>query len=331
MKAILQARYGPPDVLTLEDVANPAPPDGQVLVRVHASSINALDWHRLRGEPLVVRMSDGIRRPRDPRLGTDVAGIVNAIGPGVTELKVGDQVFGVAAGAFAEFAAARPTNVVPMPGGVSFQHAAAVPVAATTALQGVRDHGRVQRGQEVLIHGAGGGVGTFAVQIARSLGARVTAVSGTRNLEALRSLGADEVVDSSREDFTNRSGRYDLIVDIAGTRSVSQTRRALKPDGTYVLIGAPSGRWLRPMDRFLEVLVRSRFGRQRLVGFMARIRREDLLVLRSMLEDGSIRPVIDRTYPLRETPDAIRAVEARQVTGKVAIAVAGDSVAPVGA
>jgi NADPH:quinone reductase-like Zn-dependent oxidoreductase len=319
MKAIRKPRYGPPEVLELRDVAVAALGPGQVLVRVHASSVNALDWHELRGEPLLVRMTDGWRRPKDASLGTDVAGVVEAIGAGADGVEIGQRVFGVAKGAFAQLVVARATNLVPIPANLSFQQAGAVPVAATTALQALRDQGRIERGQAVLVHGAGGGVGTFAVQIAKALGGTVTAVSGSRNVELLRSIGADEVIDYTREDFTRRAGHFDLVVDVAGTRSVAATRRALKPEGSYVLVGGPSGRWLRPMDRFLTVVVQNRFTRQRLVGFISKISRNDLMTLAGWLESGTISPVIDRTFPLCDVPAAIRYVEERRASGKVVI------------
>src|SRR5262245_15558595 len=316
MQAFRQPRYGPPNVLRLEQVPIPSPGDGEVLIRVRASSVNALDWHRLRGEPVLVRLSDGLRRPRDPALGTDVAGVVEAVGPGVAEPSVGDRVFGAARGAFAELACGKATNLVRIPDGVTFEQAGAVPVAATTALQALRDRGRVEAGQAVLVHGAGGGVGSYAVQIARALGGQVTAVSGTRNVDLLRSIGADEVIDGSREDFTERRGEYDLLVDVAGTRSISDTRRALKPKGTYVVVGGPSGRWLRPLDRFIPVGIQGRFVSQRLVGFIASISGADLQTVIDLVAAGKVRPVIDRTYPLSAVPDAIRDVEQRRVSGK---------------
>jgi NADPH:quinone reductase-like Zn-dependent oxidoreductase len=319
MRAIRRARYGPPEVLELQEVAVPALEPGQVLVRVHASSVNALDWHELRGEPLLVRMTDGWRGPKNPSLGTDVAGVVEAIGGDADGFEIGQRVFGVAKGAFAELVVPRATNLVPIPANLSFQQAAAVPVAAMTALQALRDQGRIESGQAVLIHGAGGGVGTFAVQIAKALGGTVTAVSGSTNVDLLRSIGADEVIDYTREDFTRRTGHFDLVVDIAGTRSVSATRRALKPEGTYVLVGGPSGRWIRPMDRFLTVVVQNRFTKQRLVGFISKISRDDLVTLAGWLERGTIRPVIDRTFSLRDVPAGIRYVEERRASGKVVI------------
>ncbi len=319
MKAIRQTRYGSPDLLELGDVDVPELEEGRLLVRVHAASVNAGDWHRLRGEPFLVRISEGLRKPKGSLLGSDLAGVVQAVGPGVTEFRVGDQVFGTCAGAFAEVARAREVRLVPLPAGFSFQQAAAVPVAATTALQALRDHGKVQPGQKVLINGAGGGVGTFAVQLAKSFGASVTAVSSTRNLDLLRSIGADDVIDYTQEDFTQRRGSFDLIIDIAGTHSLSACRRALTRHGTYVLIGGPSGRWLKPVDRMVQVMAVRRFVSQRLVWFIAQITKEDLVVLKELMEAGKLKSVIDRTFPLSEVPAAIRYVEERHAQGKVVI------------
>jgi NADPH:quinone reductase-like Zn-dependent oxidoreductase len=321
MKAILQARYGSPEVLELRDVAVPEVGQDGILVRVRAASVNALDWHLLRGEPLPARMDAGLRRPKSSATGTDVAGIVEEVGLDVKSFQPGDQVFGTSRGTFAEFVRAREARLVPMPEGFSFEQAAAVPVAATTALQALRDQGKVEAGQAVLINGAGGGVGTFAVQIAKSFGAGVTAVSGTRNMDLLRSLGADEVIDYTQDDFTQRRQAFDVVIDIAGTRSLSACRRALKPDGTYVLVGGPSGRWIRPMDRFVQVVALRRFVRQRLRSFIAQVNKEDLLFLKGLMETGKLTPAIDRTFPLSEIPAAIRYVEERRASGKVVITV----------
>jgi NADPH:quinone reductase-like Zn-dependent oxidoreductase len=321
MKAILQDRYGSPEVLELREVDVPEIEDDRVLVRVRASSVNALDWHRLRGEPFLVRMSEGLRRPKSSQIGADVAGTVESVGRDVKLLRPGDRVFGTGAGTFAEFVRGREARLVPMPAGFTFEQAAAVPVAATTALQALRDQGKVQPGQAVLINGAGGGVGTFAVQLAKAFGAVVTAVSSTRNMDLLRSIGADEVIDYTREDFTEQRQKFDLVIDIAGTRPLSATRRAITPTGTYVMVGGPSGRWIKPMDRMMNVVARRRFTRQRLVSFLAEISREDLLVLKDFMEAGKLSPVIDRTFPLSEVAAAIRYVEERRGHGKVVITV----------
>lgn len=319
MKAIVFRRYGSPDVLELADVEEPVVADDGVLVRVRAASVNALDWHRMRGEPLVGRLGDGLRRPKDGALGVDVAGHVEAVGRNVTELRPGDEVFGARTGAFAEYVSGR--TFVPKPAGLTFEEAAAIPVAATTALLGLRDRGALQSGQRVLINGASGGVGTFAVQIARALGARVTAVCSTPNVEMVRSLGADRVIDYTREDFTRSVEPYDLILDIAGSRPLLACRRVLAARGTLVVVGGPGGRWLKPVDRMVKAAVLSRFGSQRMVPFLAQITRDDLMVLKELIDAGKVTPVIDRTYPLRDVPDAIRYLEAGHARAKVVISV----------
>jgi len=320
MKAIVQPRYGSPDVLELRDVDVPQLEDDRVLVRVRAASVNAADWHRMRGEPLLfLRMSEGMRRPKTTSFGSDLAGIVEAVGKDVTRFRPGDEVWGTGAGALAEFARSREVRLVPLPAGITFEQAAAVPVAATTALQALRDKGQVQPGQAVLIHGAGGGVGTFAVQIAKALGAVVTATTNTANLDLLRSIGADEVVDYTKEDVTRRRGQFDLMLDISGRQSISACRGALKAKGTFVLIGGPGGRWIRPADRMLKVVAQRRFVSQRLVTFIAQIKFEDLEYLKALMDAGTMTPVIDRTYPLSQTADAMRYVEQGHARGKVVI------------
>jgi NADPH:quinone reductase-like Zn-dependent oxidoreductase len=321
MKQVIYPRYGSPDALELRDVDVPAVPADRVLIRVKASSVNALDWHSLRGEPFMVRLSDGLRRPKDGRLGTDVAGVVEAVGADVSGFVSGDRVFGVCAGAYSSFAVARPDRLTAIPASISFEEAAAVPVAGTTALQAVRDHGRVQAGESVLIHGAGGGVGMFAVEIAKSFGARVTAGSGAANAERLRSIGADEVLDSSRDDFTRLGRRFDVVIDVAGTRSLGAGLKTLKPGGRYVIVGGPSGRWIKPLDRTLQAVVRSRLLRQPAVVFLARIRPDDLADLRDRLAAGTLRPVIGATFSLGAIAEAVRFVEQRRAFGKVVITV----------
>ena len=321
MKAIAYRRYGSPDVLRLEEVDVPVVGDDGVLVRVRASSVNPIDWHIMRGEPFLVRMSDGLRRPKGWQLGVDVAGQVEAVGANVTQFRPGDDVFGSRNGAFAEFVLGRERNFASKPANLSFEQAAAIPVAATTALQGLRDKGRLEAGQRVLVHGAGGGVGHFAVQIAKALGAEVTAVSSTANLEMLRSIGADEVIDYTTEDFTGLGRRYDVILDIAGTRSLWACSRALTPAGILVVVGGPGGRWISPADRMAKALVLSRLVRRKLLPFLAKTAKDDLLVLKQLIEGGKLTPVIDRTYPLSETAEAIRYVETMHARGKVVITV----------
>jgi NADPH:quinone reductase-like Zn-dependent oxidoreductase len=321
MKAIVFRTYGSPDVLRLEDIEKPVVADDTVLVRVHAASVNALDWHRMRGRPYLVRTSDGWRRPKLPRLGVDVAGQVEAVGRNVTQFRPGDEVFGARTGAFAEFLGGAERNFVLKPANLGFEQAAAIPVAASTALQGLRDRGQLQPGQRVLINGAAGGVGHFAVQIAKALGAEVTAVSDTPNLEMVRSIGADEVIDYSREDFTTLGRQYDLILDVAGTRSLLAGRRALTPRGTLVVVGGPGGRWISPADRAAKAVVLSRFVGQRLLPFFATISKDDLGVLKELSEAGKLSPVIDRRYGLSEVPEAIRHLETMHARGKVVITV----------
>jgi NADPH:quinone reductase-like Zn-dependent oxidoreductase len=322
MKAITYHRYGPPEVLGLEEVDEPVVRDDDVLVRVRAASVNPRDWHFLRGLPYVVRPV-GLRRPKSGVLGSDIAGQVEAVGKAVTRFRPGEEVFAfVLSGAFAEHAAVPEAVLGHQPATLTFEQAATVPLAALTALQGLRDHGRVQPGQKVLILGASGGVGTFAVQLAKSYGAEVTGVSSTRNLELVRSLGADHVIDYTREDFTRSGQRYDLIFQLAGTRSPSDLRRALTPKGTLVLSsGESDGRWIGPLDRVIKAAVLSPFLRQRLVTFEAKQSRDDLRVLKELVESGRLSPVIDRTYPLIETSEAIRYLETGHARGKVVVTV----------
>ncbi len=319
MKAIVYRRYGSPDVLELKDVETPAIGADELLVRVRAASVNPLDWHLMRGRPYFLRTQAGLHRPTRSVLGTDLAGRVEAVGKDVTTFKPGDEVFGARDGSFAELARARPRNLVPKPPNLTFEQAAAVPVAAVTALQGLRDKGKVQPGQKVLIIGAAGGVGTFAVQIARSFGAEVTGVCSTRNADMVCSIGADHVVDYTLDDFAEVARRYDVVLDIAGGYPLSRIRRALARQGTLVVIGGGPGRWLGGLDRTLGAVVRSRFTSQRLSGLIAVIRREDLQLLGGLLEAGTITPVIDRTYPLGETAEAVRYLEAGHARGKVVI------------
>jgi len=322
MKAIVQYRYGSPDVMELKELDKPALEDNDVLVRVHAAAVNPLDWHNMRGLPYLLRMSNGLRKPKDSVLGVDVAGHVEAVGKNVTQFQPGDEVFGLCKGVFAEYVCGREDRLLRKPANLTFEQAAAVPVAALTALQGLRDRGQIEQGQEVLIVGASGGVGTFAVQIAKSFGADVTGVCSTTNLGLVRSIGADHVIDYTQEDFTQSGRRYDLIVDMAGTHSLSDCRRALTPRGTYVVVGAPSGRWLTGPDRLIKALVLSPFVTHRMVPFITSANKEDLVVLKELIEAGKVTPVIDRTYPLNEVPEAIRYLEEGHARGKVVISFA---------
>jgi NADPH:quinone reductase-like Zn-dependent oxidoreductase len=315
MKAILYTEYGPPDVLRLAEVPTPTPKVGEALIRVHAAAVNPLDWRLMRGSPNGIRIMTGLRKPKDARLGADVAGRVEAVGANVTEFQPGDEVFGSCSGAFAEYACASETTLVRKPANVTFEEAAAASIAGLTALQGLRDRGRLQPGQKVLINGAAGGVGTFAVQIAKWLGAEVTGVCSPRNVEMVRTIGADRVIDYTREDFVRSGERYDLILDMIGNRSISENRRALTRKGTLAVVG---GKLLRGM---LVAAVVSPFVSQRLVPVLAKTRKEDLNTLRELLEAGTVTPVIDRTYPLSAVPEAIRYLEEWHARGKVVIAI----------
>ncbi|HYO45284.1 MAG TPA: NAD(P)-dependent alcohol dehydrogenase [Gemmatimonadota bacterium] len=318
MKAIRYTEYGPLDVLQLTEVATPVPKDDEILIRIRAASVNPIDWRLMRGTPYPIRMMTGLRRPKETRVGHDLAGQVEAVGGKVTQFRPGDAVFGASDGAFAEYVCTSESDVVPMPANVTFEQAAAVAVAGLTALQGLRDRGRVQPGQKVLINGAAGGVGTFAVQIARSFGADVTGVCSTRNVDLVQSLGADHVVDYTREDFTRTGQRHDLILDMIGNRSLSDCRRALTPKGTLVWVGGP----LRGMPKAVVV---SPFVSQNLVVLVAKIRKEDLITLRELLGAGTVTPVIDRSYPLEKVPEAIRYLEEGHARGKVVITMDGSA------
>jgi len=324
MKAILFPRYGSPDVLQFTEVEKPVPNENQVLIKIVAASANPLDWHRMRGEPFIARMGEGLRKPTDTRLGADVAGRVEAVGKNVTEFKPGDEVFGaIGAGSFAEYACTREKNLVLKPANISFEAAAAAPVVGLTALQGLRDTGQIRAGQKVLVNGASSGVGNFAVQLAKSYGTEVTGVCSTGNLEMVRSTGADHVVDYTRADFTRNGQQYDLIYDAIGNRSVSDYRRALKPGGKCVIAGFTS------LPRLFEHMILGPLmsrGRDKKVGMMgvSNANKADLLVIRDLLETCKVIPVIDRRYPLGETAEAIRYLETMHARGKVIILVGQD-------
>jgi len=327
MKAIIQDKYGPPhELLELTDINEPVVEDDAVLVRVHASSVNPADWHLLRGEPYLARLQLGLRNPKHTVLGCDVAGQVEAVGRNVTTLQPGDEVFGSpfmhGFGAFAERVVVPEDLLAPKPANLSFEQVAAVPLAASTALQGLRDHGRLEPGHDVLIIGASGGVGTFAVQLAKALGAEVTGVCSTTNVDLVRSLGADHVIDYTQDDFTRGEQRYDLILQVAGTSSPSDCRRALTPKGTLVLISGDSDdRWIGPVARIVKALLLSPFVSQRMVNFTVAPNKEDLQALKELIEAGKLTPVIDRTYSLSEAPEAIRYLEEGHARGKVVITV----------
>lgn len=320
MKAIVYRRYGPPGVLRLEEIEKPVPGEKEVLIRVRAASLNPLDWHFLRGTPYGFRMMCGLRTPKQPTLGMDVAGVVEATGRGTTTFQLGDAVFGVCHGAFAEYACAEASTLAGKPESVTFEEAASAPIAAFTALQALRDKGGLQAGQTVLINGAAGGVGTFAIQIARWLGAEVTGVCSARNLEFVRSLGASHAIDYTREDFTNGERRYDLILDCVGNHPLMACRRAMKPRGRCILIGGPKGRWVSPMDRFLCGIALSRFVGQSFLPFGAKANRKDLTTIAELLASGTVRTTIDRRYRLDQVPEAIRYLEEGHARGKIIVA-----------
>jgi len=321
MKAIVHRQYGSPDVLKLEDVAKPTPARNELLIKVRAASVNPLDWHYMRGKPYVMRMQAGMGRPKFTRLGVDFSGTVEAVGQEVKLFKVGDEIFGAADGALAEYVTSTEAGLALKPTNVTFQQAASVPIAGITALQGLRDKGRIQPGQKVLINGASGGVGTFAVQIAKSLGAEVTGVCSTGNVELVRSIGADHVIDYTKEDYTKGTQRYDLIFDTIGNHSLSDHRRVLDPHGIFVIVRATSNDpWIGPLARFLEGYAISPFVSQRFVGFIADANKtDDLNTLRDLMQAGMLRPVIDRQYSLSEVPVAIRYLEKGHARGKLVI------------
>ncbi|HYP08827.1 MAG TPA: NAD(P)-dependent alcohol dehydrogenase [Bryobacteraceae bacterium] len=319
MQAVVFHRYGSPDVVELRELDRPVAGDGEVLVRVRAASVNALDWRVTTGRPYFVRMMEGLPKPKNPRLGVDLAGQIEAVGRNVTRFQPGDEVFGAQRGAFAEYVCAPEEALALKPANLTFEQAAAVPVAGLTALQGLRDKGRVQPGHNVLINGASGGVGTFAVQIAKSLGANVTAVCSSRNVAMVRSLGADQVIDYRQEDFTRSGQRYDLIFDVAGNRSLSACRRVMSARGTYVAVGGPDGRWIGPAAPLLKALLLSRFVSQNLVPFVSALSQADLVVLKELIEANQVTPVIERCYPLSEVAEAIRYLETGHARAKVVI------------
>jgi len=321
MKAIVRKTYGSPDVLELQETEKPDLTDDGVLVRVRAASINPADWYALTGTPYFARMFIGLLKPKSNRLGVDFAGTVEAVGRDVTQFRPGDEVFGARDGAFAEYVCVR-NAVAPKPANLTLEQAAAVPVAALTALQGLRDKGQIQPGQKVLINGASGGVGTFAVQIAKAFGAEVTGVCSSRNVDLVRSIGADHVIDYTREDFTRSDRRYDVMLDVAGSRSWSECRRVLNPQATLVIVGAPKGnRLLGPLSHIVRVRLAALPSSQKVVFFLAKTNRADMVVLRELLEAGKVTPVIDRRYELSEIADAFRYLEEGHAQGKIVITV----------
>lgn len=322
MKAIVYCDYGSADVLKLEEIAKPVPKENQILIKIQAAAANPFDWHFMRGTPYIMRLDSGLRKPKVTQLGVDYAGTVEAVGSKVTQFKPGDEVFGGRTGAFAEYICATERALALKPANVTFAQAAAVPIAGVTALQGVRDQGKVQPGQKILINGASGGVGTFAVQIAKSFGAEVTGVCSGRNVDMVRSLGADHVVDYTKEDFTTGAQRYDVILDMVGNHSLSAFRRVLNSGGKYVLIGGggpDEGRWIKPLLRPIKALFMSPFVSQDMGMMLAEMNSKDLTALADLMQAGKVTPVIDRTYKLSEVPEAIRYLEKGHARGKVII------------
>jgi NADPH:quinone reductase-like Zn-dependent oxidoreductase len=320
MKAVVYCDYGPPDVLQLHDVEKPVPGDDELLIKVRAAALNPLDWHFMRGTPYIGRTEMGLRKPEVIRLGVDYAGVVESVGRNVTAFEPGDEVFGGGTGAFAEYVVARADrSVVPKPATLTFEQAAAIPVAGLTALQALRDQGDIRPGQAVLINGASGGVGTFAVQLAKHFGGEVTGVCSARNVELVRSLGADHVVDYTTADFTAGPERYDLIIDNVGNHSLSKMRRVLKPGGRYIMVGGPKGRWIDPLPRALGALVMSRFGTQEMRFFISKMSGKDLTTLADLAQAGRVTPVVDRKYGLGEIRAAMAYLETGRARGKVVV------------
>lgn len=328
MKAIVQDQYGSTDALALRDVDRPTPRAGEVLVGVHAASVHMGDWHLMTGKPYLLRfIGFGLRAPKVKLRGMDVAGTVVAVGDGVMRFHVGDEVFGTGDGSFAEYAVAREAHLANKPASLSFAEAAAIPTSAVSALQALRDRGEVQPGQHVLLVGASGGVGLFAVQIAKALGAQVTGVCSTGKMDLVTRLGADHVIDYTQEDFTKRGETYDLVLDLVGTHSLGQLRSVLRPRGTLVLAGGEGGNpWLGGIERWVQALLLSPFVGQKLRPLSSVPRQADLQFLKQLIEAGKVAPVIDRTYPLEETPEAIRYLRAGRAAGKIIIAVSPPAV-----
>lgn len=320
MKAIVYEQYGPPEVLQLREIAKPAPADNEILIKVRAASVNPLDWHFMRGEPWLIHLILGVRKPKNIRLGVDVGGVVESVGRNINQFKSGDAVFGGCRGAFAEYVCTKEDQLALKPASLAFEQAATVPIAAITALQGLRDKGQIKPGQRVLVEGASGGVGTFAIQIAKAFGAEVTAVCSTRNLERARSLGADHVIDYTREDFTRNGRRFDLIFAANAYHSLFAYRRALRRGGICVKAGGKATLSTMLLESLLS-LVLSMVSSKKVCGLLAKINKKDLLKLNELLESGKVVPVIDRRYSLSETAEAIRYLKEGHAQGKVVLTI----------
>lgn len=317
MKAVTFTNYGSPDVLRLVDLDKPTPRDDEALVRVYGSSVNIAEWYAMTGL-FLARLGSGFFKPKDTRLGGDFSGVVEMVGKNVTDFKPGDEVFGGRGGAFAEYVTVRKA-IARKPSNVTFEEAAAAPGAGITALQGLRDHGKIQAGQKILIHGASGGVGSFAVQIAKAFGAKVTAVCSTKNVEHARRLGADHVFDYTKEDFTRSGQQYDLLFNANGSRSWSDYKRALKPNATFVLVGGPRTPLIGPLSLLVRMRLATLGASQKFVFFVAQFNREDMQTLKEMLESGKVKPFVEKTYPLAQAADAMRHLGAGHVSGKIVI------------
>jgi NADPH:quinone reductase-like Zn-dependent oxidoreductase len=317
MKAVLYESYGQPDVLKIKKIEKPEVPDDGVLVRVRASSVNIAEWYAMTGL-FLARIGNGLLKPKDTRLGADFAGVVEAIGKGVTDFKPGDEVFGGRGGAFAEYVIVK-NAIAHKPANLTFEEAASLPTAGITALQGLRDYGKIQPGQKVLIHGASGGVGSFAIQIAKAYGAEVTAVCSTRNVEHARSLGADHVFDYTKEDFTRSGQKYDLLLNVNGSRAWSAYKRALKPKAIFVLVGGPRTPLIGPLSLFLKVRFGMLGASQKFAFFVAKLNREDFKVLKDLIETGKVKPFVEKTYPMTRIADAMRHLGTGHAQGKIVV------------
>jgi NADPH:quinone reductase-like Zn-dependent oxidoreductase len=322
VKAIVYYEYGGPDVLRCEEIDKPAPADGEVLLKIRAASLNPYDWHFMRGEPYGIRLMAGVGKPKNRRLGADVAGVVESVGSAVKNLKHGDAVYGLCQGAFGEYVCTLETKLVKKPDDVSFENAASLPIAALTALQALRDKGKIQSRHKVLVNGASGGVGTFGVQIAKSFGAEVTGVTSTRNVELVRSIGADHVIDYTKEDFTKSEQRFDLILDCVGNHTFAECRRVLNTSGKVIGAGGTTDNWmLKPISRMITSTLQSIFVSQKPVSIFAKMNQADLHLMNELLLSGKVKPVIDRCCRLKEVPDAMRYLEEGHARGKVLLTV----------